>query len=164
MIDATFSKVNRQAAGPDGARRHRMRRSLLLVGVLAVGVTLWTAATRPTASDRWIETMRARGEVFTFEELGLDRPTPVDPVLELLDQSVGQLQALHQAALPDSVRGMSTGQEGVRRVNWKEPRLVSHAGGVLDWEVAMRLADELGPVVRGLHAVLREPRRDPGVD
>jgi len=141
-----------------------MRVSLFGVGVLAAGMVLWTSAMRPRASDRWIETMRARGEVFTFEELGLDRPSPVDPVLEVLDQSVGQLQVLHQAAVPVSVRDMSTGLDGVRRVNWREPRLVSHTGGVLDWEVAMRLADELGPVVRGLHAALREPRRDPGMD
>jgi len=164
VIDATVSKVNRQTTGPDGARRHRMRRSLLLVGLLAVGVTLWTAATRPSASDRWIETMRARGEAFTLEELGLDGPEEVDPGLDTLLRVASCLQVLKQAAVaephpgppPESGRGV--------RVGWKEPRLYSSTGRVLDWELATRLTDDLGPVLRELHAILHGPLRDPGMD
>ena len=164
MTDATVPKLNQQTAGPGNARRRWMCITLFGVGVLAAGLVLWTATMRPRASDRWMEAMRARGEVFTLEELGLDRLTKVDPVLDTLLQAASRLQVLKQAAVAEPHRGLLHETDRVVRVGWMEPRLYSSMGRVLDWEVATRLADELGPVVKELHTTLREPPRDPGMD
>ena len=141
-----------------------MRSSLLLAGVLAVGVTLWTAATRSRASDRWIEAMRARGEAFTIEELGLHGPAEVDPGLDTLLRVASRLQVLKQAAVAEPHPGPPPEYGLGFRVGWKEPRLYSSTGHVMDWEVATRLADDVGPVCSELHAILHGPLRDPGMD
>jgi hypothetical protein len=106
--------------------------------------------------------MRAKGEKFTYAELGLERPALPDPVLEALEVASARFKALEQIAIAAPFQDLDGPPPGSRLVSWREPRLYAVTHRVLDWNAAGTVADQLEPSLAALHTALRVPTDDPG--
>lgn len=158
--------MDQETTGHPEGRPWRKRRWILTAAMLLLllvgGLGLFWR--RDSAADRWMAAMRARGEKFTFEELGLTRPRPPDTTPDAIDLASSRLRALNRCSVQEPYEDLTADPPDRQRVDWQQPRLYSLTRQVMNWEAAAQVANDLGPAIAQFHAALQPCPKDPGWD
>lgn len=141
------------------------RIALAIAALVLLGLIAWAIfGRRQSALDQWMAEMRARGEKFTLEELGLNRPARTNEAMEVIEVTASRFKTLERAKLSARFLPAEEFGAGERRVAWAGTNLHSVKGHVFDWGAFGRELVELRPVLASVQQVMRNPPLDSGSD
>lgn len=146
-------------------RGRRLALRLFLLAALVLAILLFRSSRAPSAVDRYVSELRARGEKLTLAELGLDRAARPDPLEQTLTDLDRRLSSLSAAGRVSTTKvDLDTATPGGRSIAWTQPYLHSSSGDTREWPAASRAVDQHEKELADLHAILRAPPADPGWD
>jgi len=108
--------------------------------------------------------MRAKGEKFTLEELGLLRPARTNEAMEVIELAASRFKALERAQIFIPFHSSEDLGSATKRVAWAETNLHGMKGQVYEWESLAKELESLRPMLVTLRKVLHNPPSDPGID
>lgn len=133
--------------------------SVALLLAAAVAISPWSGKNK---LQRWMTSMRATGERFTFDELALPKPNRTNGNFQRLAQAVSQLRT--GPVSPDSIQTMKLLAWGRARVAWRGNELPTGPGRTNTWEEFAPQFDRSADLLEEIRDALRDPPHDLGGD